>query len=105
MFMSWECFCAQFGCGEHPLNMCAPHTQTTLGCGLRTDGVYNDSVSISVFNDAGVLVGRRFSADTNVFSCAGAPEQTAFSVRAGVFADEACRSTMCDCIDGGVVCP
>lgn len=105
MEMSWECYCAQFNCDVRPTSACGAGRTTTFGCGLRTDSFFDDVVSIDAFDDAGVLVGHRFAGAIDSYACPGAPEKRAFSVRAGVFADDACNQTSCECIDGGVVCP
>ena len=103
--VSWECFCAKYGCEGQPAATCpGPYDTTSLACGLRVETRYPGGVT-RVFDATGVQVGGAITPDIGPTVCPDDASLTGGAVSAGVFPDAGCAVTTCDCIDGGVACP
>ena len=104
MTMSWECFCAKYGCDQRPTTTCGALQQASLVCGQRVDDVYPPQRLI-VFDDAGVAIGGEVHTDTTDLVCPDDASIHGSVARAGFILAQSCTKVVCDCIDGGVACP
>ena len=104
MTMSWECFCREYGCDQRPITTCSTLQQAELVCGQRVDDVYPPK-RITVFDDAGVAIGGEVHTDLSDLVCPDDASIHGSVARAGSVPAPECAKVVCDCIDGGVVCP
>jgi hypothetical protein len=101
--MSWECFCAKFGCEQFGPT-CGNDIESSIACGLRVLELHGPQRTI-VIDDADAVVGAAVYSDTLDYVCPDNASLHAFIARGGIFPDAGCSTTACSCADGGVICP
>jgi hypothetical protein len=105
--ISWDCFCAQHDCTQPAATISCTGIGGvwSYGCGFQEYSVsmYN---ALSVYTDAGQLIGVQLATDDGLFTCPGDPSLQGYVLRAGKFPLDTCEAqTACPCLDGGVSCP
>ena len=97
--MSWDCFCASYGCGNPWHGWCGAPGQWTSGCGL--DVFTWDRLGLTqiyVYDQTGTQVGTQIqNPDTSFFECPTDPSLKSPTVASGTFPAASCASTVCPC--------
>ncbi len=103
--LSWDCYCAAYGCEYSPPVACEAFRTNELACGLRVDTVVTaGGPAINVYDSAGVFIGTQTGSDLGDYVCPDDSSLHALTRRAGVVPDAACAKTTCDCASGNVNC-
>jgi hypothetical protein len=110
--MSWDCFCARFGCDREQVLQARPACESDQridypDCGLtRLAGGPSFGLVDPVFDSSGQLVGLSASSDSSSYSCPSDPGLKANSARGGRYPEPACRAVACEpCYTGPFPCP
>jgi hypothetical protein len=105
--MSWDCFCAAYGCENPELGWCGSPGQWTTGCGL--DVFTYDRLGknqIYVYDQTGTEVGTQMQVGgASFFECPTDPTLKSPTVAGGTFPSSSCASVVCPCdpVPGGGV--
>lgn len=110
--MSWDCFCARFGCDRELRAPTRPACESERridypDCGLtRIVGPSTFGLVDPVFDSSGQLVGLTANSDTSPYACPADPALKANSVRGGRYPEPSCRAVTCEpCYAGPFPCP
>ncbi|HLK94078.1 MAG TPA: hypothetical protein VKZ18_29565 [Polyangia bacterium] len=105
--MSWDCFCAAYGCGNPEQGWCGGPGQWTTGCGLD---VYTwdrfGETQIYVYDKSGTQVGTQMqTGGAGFFECPTDPTLQSATVAGGMFPAASCATSVCPCdpVPGGGV--
>lgn len=107
--MSWDCFCASYGCGNPWHGWCGAPGKWTTGCGLDVFTYDNLGLKqIYVYDQTGTQVGTQMqNGGTNFFECPTDPTLKAATVAGGTFPAAGCATAVCPCDSSGgtFTCP
>ena len=106
--MSWDCFCAAYGCGNPRDGWCGGPGQWTSGCGL--DVYTYDRLGlpqIYVYDQSGTQVGTEMTVGgASFFECPTDPTLKSPIVAGGMFPAASCATAVCSCDEqpgGGLI--
>lgn len=103
--MSWDCYCATFGCERGPGSAVCAAGHFFSACGLEFFTIETaGGPETWVFDASGALVGAELGSDSSEYSCPSDPSVRSYRLRAGRFPDPSCAMVECPCADGGAAC-
>jgi hypothetical protein len=95
LVMSWDCYCAKWGCDDGLACLFGDERTDYPACGLTVLSRQSFGVTSSVYDSSGALVGQTIQSDTTPYACPSNSALTAARVRAGQAPASGCVGIAC----------